>query len=202
MNLNIFFSRVRKKLEIELINSEDFIIDAGDDLTLQFGEISDLVRLQSNQTIVSVSWSPKQYLNCPNCEDVMISGVGNLTYQIEAINETGCVASDSIQVFVDGEDIQIYVPNAFSPNGDGANDYFTLYTFENTIANIISMRVFNRWGGLLFDANNIPANTPLAGWDGRVKGSVVQSGVYTYLFEIELIDGRQIQRSGTVTVLY
>jgi len=188
--------------EVDLINNDLFLIDAGADLNLQFGQAPSFVRVQSTGRIDSIVWTPFDYLNCSNCADVQISAAVSQTYFIEALNERGCVATDTLKVTVIEEDLRIYIPNVFSPNGDGVNDFFTVFSFEQSVSSIRSMRVFNRWGGLVFEAKDVPPNTLISGWDGRSKGQGVQSGVYTYLIDLELIDGRRIQRSGSVTVLF
>lgn len=186
---------------VDLVNKDLFVIDAGSDFNLRFGQRSGPIQVQSLQELARVEWTPADFLTCTDCPTVFIDGAQNQTYFIEAVNEKGCFAFDTLNVTVDTELLDIYVPNAFSPNFDGTNDYFSLYAFEQTVRNIKSMRVFNRWGALIFEAQNILANEELTGWDGRLKGELVQNGVYTYLFELELIDGRTILRSGTITVL-
>ncbi|MEM8907085.1 MAG: gliding motility-associated C-terminal domain-containing protein [Bacteroidota bacterium] len=190
----------RSARTVELKDNRAFWIEAGPDLNLTFGELSNPVRVQSIDPIDRISWTPADFLDCSDCVNVQFNGVQDQLYQIEAFDENGCVARDSLRVFVDRQ-ISIYIPNTFSPNGDGVNDHFSLFAFGQSVAQINSLKIFNRWGALVFEARNIPANDLLAGWDGRMKGSLVQSGVYTYVFDVQLIDGELLQKVGSVTVL-
>ncbi|MEM9824266.1 MAG: gliding motility-associated C-terminal domain-containing protein [Bacteroidota bacterium] len=188
-------------VEVDLINDQQFSIDAGEDLVLQFGQSPEFVRVQSNQVIQSISWTPGAFLSCSSCDEVQVSAAQSQTYVIEALNEQGCLATDSLKLTVLAEELRIYIPNAFSPNGDGTNDFFTVFSFEQTVSAISSMRVFNRWGALVYEAREIPPNVIGLGWDGRRNGELMQSGVYTYLIELELLDGQILQRSGSITIL-
>jgi len=62
------------------------------------------------------------------------------------------------------------------------------------------MKIFDRWGGLMFQGDDIPPNDPQYGWDGTTKGQPVELGVYVYMFIVEFTDGRQEVFSGDVTV--
>jgi len=86
------------------------------------------------------------------------------------------------------------VPTAFSPNGDGVNDVFTVFPGK-AVANISQIEIFDRWGNQVFSANsNI-------GWDGIFDGKIAPNGVYVWLITVEFIDGRIQQLSGDVTLI-
>lgn len=87
----------------------------------------------------------------------------------------------------------IYIPNSFTPNGDGMNDTFGIS--GEAIQNF-SMQVFNRWGDLVFETKN--ANSV---WDGTFNGNKVAQGVYVYKVTASNITGRKTQKEGTVTVV-
>jgi len=111
----------------------------------------------------------------------------------------GCVDSVS-QIVKYKEVIQFYIPNAFTPNYDGTNDFFELFS-EGTIDEF-SIIIFDRWGGELFYSNDIEN-----AWDGRAKnGGEAQVGVYTYLIECAAFDpifeeAISEQITGTITLL-
>lgn len=87
-----------------------------------------------------------------------------------------------------------YLPNAFSPDGDGINDDFG-FIGEN-VENY-ALKIYNRWGELLFQTNDIPKK-----WDGTYKGEIVAEGVYVYTLNAnESLSGKNINKTGTVTVL-
>lgn len=118
---------------------------------------------------------------------------------LEASNEYGCMVLDSIQITV-LPNHNIFVPNAFSPDGDGVNDYFRFYP-AGAVAVVHNFSVFSRWGGLIFRNEKIVNFESYEGWDGLQKGEEAQVGVYTYLLEVEYLDGVRELLSGDVTLL-
>jgi gliding motility-associated-like protein len=88
---------------------------------------------------------------------------------------------------------QIYIPNAFSPNGDGLNDILLVYGYT-----IKEMRflIFNQWGEKIFESNN-----QATGWDGKYKGKPQPSGVYMYVCELILNDGKKEVRKGSINLV-
>ncbi|MCB0562603.1 MAG: gliding motility-associated C-terminal domain-containing protein, partial [Phaeodactylibacter sp.] len=102
-------------------------------------------------------------------------------------------------VFVD-KTRKVFIPNAFSPNDDGINDYFAVYAGAN-VKMVRSFKVFDRWGGAVFAVENFEPNDLQYRWDGSYRGEKVNPGVYIYFAEIELADGRIETKSGEVMVL-
>ena len=96
---------------------------------------------------------------------------------------------------------KIFIPNAFSPNGDGLNDYLAIFGDEQSIENIRSFRIFNRWGAVVFEKNNMDPNAELEGWDGYLNNKKLQTGVYIFVAEIEFIDGEIELFKGDVTLM-
>jgi gliding motility-associated-like protein len=91
------------------------------------------------------------------------------------------------------------MPNAFSPNGDGKNDY--LYVIGGLdIRKVKNLSVFNRYGQRLFQSVNSPANDRKFGWDGTVNGKRVDFGTYVYFAAVEYLDGSVQTIKGTVIV--
>jgi len=88
----------------------------------------------------------------------------------------------------------IFVPNSFSPNGDGRNDVFKVYS---NLAASMDLKIFNQWGELLFATSNLAD-----GWDGKFKGKAQPSGVYIYAVRVKLIDGTEVVRKGAVNLLH
>ena len=120
---------------------------------------------------------------------------GYYIYKVLISNPTGCTDSASLRVKVFSSMPEIYVPSAFTPNGDGRNDFFQLVAAG--IRSIRSFRVYNRWGQLLFDS-------PLShspGWSGDYGGQPQPSGTYVWVVQAEDYLGQPIQRRGTVTLI-
>ena len=96
--------------------------------------------------------------------------------------------------------VRVFVPNAFSPNGDGMNDVLILFS-PGDVQQVKSFRIFDRWGELVFNRQNFLPNYAVNGWDGRFQGQKMGLGVYVYMAEVLLIDGRIEVVSGDVTLI-
>jgi gliding motility-associated-like protein len=118
---------------------------------------------------------------------------------LEADNEHGCFIRDSIHITVI-PDHQIYVPNAFSPDGDGVNDFFRFYG-GRSLSRVHRFVIFDRWGGLLYQVQDLSDWESFRGWDGQVSGQAAQVGVYVYLLEVEYLDGVREWLSGDVVLM-
>ena len=94
----------------------------------------------------------------------------------------------------------IYIPNAFSPNFDGQNDGFTIYSGP-AAANIQILRIYNRWGALVFEAKDIPLNDPNLGWNGIFKGKEMDSGVFAFYALVEFVDAEVVLYEGDLTLV-
>lgn len=113
--------------------------------------------------------------------------------------ETMCRAEAVVFVQVNKRR-RVYIPNAFSPNMDGNNDYFFIYG-DNDIVSIESLRVFTREGRLVFQDSDLMPNDPLRSWDGTFNGQNLNSGVYVYVAEIRFVDGLTEVFKGDVALI-
>lgn len=98
------------------------------------------------------------------------------------------------------ERYQVYIPNAFSPDGNGGNDIFTIYGDED-IMEILQLRIFDRWGAQVFLGRGIAPGSEIGGWDGRYAGKAAPAGVYVYQAQIVFDDGETREVAGTVTLI-
>ncbi len=96
---------------------------------------------------------------------------------------------------------EIFIPNIFSPNGDGINDYFFLSSHPEAVASIPILRVYDRWGGLAFQKVDALPNVPEQGWDGRVKEEPINPGVFVWVAEVVYMDGKTETFYGDVTLM-
>ena len=126
--------------------------------------------------IVSYQWLPNEIDS--GQESTSFTATNNMDIRIIVKDAKGCNATASLPLTVSLGDI--YVPNAISPNGDGRNDAFTFYSDNGSGEIIERLQVYDRWGGLIFDASEIPLNTESVGWDGTRKGEKMNTGIYTY----------------------
>ena len=101
---------------------------------------------------------------------------------MDVFNGGGCTSSDLVTVFVLCNGANVFIPNTFSPNGDGANEVF--FPRGTGLFTIKSARIFNRWGEVVFEKYNMTPNQASAGWDGTFKGQKLGTDVFIYMFEI------------------
>lgn len=96
---------------------------------------------------------------------------------------------------------EIYIPNVFSPNGDGINDYFFLSSYPDAVSSVPYLRIYDRWGGLVYEGIERSPNQPEQGWDGRIKGEPINPGVFAWVAEVIFSDGRHATLYGDVTLV-
>jgi gliding motility-associated-like protein len=166
------------------------------DTTLQLGQSVTLISgfsPYSLSNITSYNWVPSMGLSCVDCPNPVATPYGHVSEYYLTITYNGlCVASDSMQIIVENQS-KPFIPNSFTPNGDGNNDVFEIYG-ENI--KTVKLRVFNRWGELVYESTN-----QFKGWDGTYKGVLQNPGVYTYDAEIIFLDDTQVEKHGSVTLI-
>lgn len=119
-------------------------------------------------------------------------------YGVLVVNRCG---ADSANVAVRFEDCErVFIPTIFSPNNDRTNDYFFIQDGGN-VATIKSLKVFNRWGEMVFQALNTLPNDELVGWDGYFNNKLLSPDVYVYVAEILFKNGETIVKKGDVTLM-
>jgi len=148
---------------------------------------------------MDIQWTNSEYLSCDDC----VNPSGRLDrseiFTVLVSNEFGCSMELRVQVLVK-EKAEIYIPNVFSPNNDGVNDAFTVYSADDELL-IKKLQIFDRWGGLVFEANDFLPNDSTKGWDGRSSGIPLNTGVYVYQIDILLEDGTSLFRAGDVALI-
>lgn len=155
----------------------DTVIDAGQPIVL------------TTQASGAVAWVGSG-LSCNNCTDPVVAPVVESKY-IVSTAQGSCTYSDTVIVHIKGTD-SLYIPTAFTPNGDGLNDVFKA---SGAVADF-TMKVYNRWGQAVFQTSSLTR-----GWDGKF-GNVLQStGVYVFFVQYKNGAGRIIQRKGTVLLI-
>ncbi len=173
------------------------VIDAGPDRTILVG--SSVVITPTGSPVVDYLWMPATGLSCTNCYSTIAAPKNTTTYSIKVTDANGCVNTDNVTVIVLCNDKNIFIPNTFSPNNDGVNDWF--YPRGTGLFKIQSMRIFNRWGEMVFQKASLTPNDPLAGWNGRYNGKLLTSDVYTYLIEIICENSEVLSFKGNVTLI-
>lgn len=114
---------------------------------------------------------------------------------------SGCIGEGSMILEVD-PNRNVYIPNAFKPdNAEGTSTHFGPW-IGNGVEKVNYMRIYNRWGELMFENNDfVPNNQDSEGWDGRYRGDWVEPGVYIYIIEVKFLDDKVLLYRGDVTVV-
>lgn len=169
-------------------------VNAGNDTIIIRGQ--SITLYPNSDRPVRYEWTPNNTLSCFDCRNPIASPFETTTYIVTGYDANNCSDSDDIKIQIIDNcsgDI-VLVPNAFTPNNDGKNDI--LYVRGQLIASIKIFRIYNRWGELIFETDDI--NT---GWDGTFKGQNMNSGVYVYYVEAICIDGKETLKKGNVTLI-
>ena len=175
--------------------------DLDADIELNFGESHQII-VQINKApeeIESIQWYPLEGLSCYDCLEPKVTAEGDMDYTITIVDIRGCVTELEFRLRIVRE-IKYYIPNVISPAGNG-NSRFTLFCNEEDIENINSLRIFDRWGNLVFDKNNFKANEPDLGWDGTIDGKYAEQGVFVYVAEVLFRNGETEILSGDLSVV-
>ena len=179
------------------VGSSPYLI-IGPDITATSGSTITLSPAVLNGEITTYSWSPATNLSCSNCSAPVLTVTGNATYELTVKNRMGCVVSDTVNVVTFCKSAQVYVANAFTPDGDGLNDLLIVRGVGITVK---SFRIFNRWGNLVFEKQNFSPNDPKYGWDGKVKGILAGPDVFVYVAEVICDNGTSYMYKGNATIL-
>jgi gliding motility-associated-like protein len=174
-------------------------IELGPNQTLSTGTIFPINPVTTNGPIVSWQWYPATNLSCTNCPDPSATIKKDITYHSIVKNIYGCTASDSITIHTFCANSQIFIPTAFSPDGDGINDI--LMVRAKGIESVRSFRIYSRWGELIFEKNNFSPNLSAFGWDGKIKGVIGSAEVYVYTAEVTCDNLQTIVIKGNVSIL-
>ncbi len=131
-----------------------------------------------------VIWQDSLLFPCYTCLNTIIKPQQSVIIHFFASDSGACTVEADIKIFVDPVR-HIYIPTAFSPNGDGINDVFTIFG-DNKLESILTLKIFDRWGNAVFEQNNLP---PLTGWDGRFQGTLLLPDTYIYFVKVLFSDG-------------
>jgi gliding motility-associated-like protein len=187
--------------DVNVPQPPQLLVDAGPDLEIDLGYSATLraVVVPTSKSVTYI-WTPQDTsLSCKNCATVTVTPFETATYRVSVKDSTNCTAFDEVLVRI-LKRRPVYIPNSFSPNGDGVNDFFTAY--GNVAAlRIRTMKVFDRWGGLVFAGENLPLGGDRAGWNGMLNNKDMTPDVYVYFIIITFVDGEDVLFKGDVTLL-
>ena len=163
----------------------------------------DSLRLEARSSIAElaeIEWMPAEGLSCTDCLQPIVTPLKNDRYTIRVTDAFGCIRSATAFVKVDKQ-LRLFLPSAFSPDGDQQNDFFFPIT-SSQVMEVPRFEVFDRWGNRMYYRSDLlPPVAPEEGWDGRFQGRVMPTGVYVYWLEALLIDGRTEVMKGEVLLM-
>jgi len=168
---------------------------------MQLGETAELsaVTNLAEEDIQNIVWSPDdESIDCLDCFDVMVSPTENTVYQVSVTDVYGCVQTDALNISVD-DNIDVMIPTAFSPNGDGNNDFFRPYS-NSSLVEVQSFAIYDRWGNNLYYTENL-SMSGLSGWDGTYNNQNAEVGAYTFVALISLNGDEPKIFKGNVTLV-
>lgn len=174
-------------------------VNLGSDVTLATGTNLPLTTVITNGPITQWLWNPATDLSCSTCPLPIATIKKDITYRVKVTTEYGCSASDTINIKTFCEAAQVFIPKAFTPDGDGLNDI--LMVRGTGIASVKYFRIFNRWGELIFERNNFAPNNPTYGWDGKIRGIVGPPDVFVYTAEVICENGSSYTYKGNTASL-
>jgi gliding motility-associated-like protein len=196
-----FFVEIDQPDEITVTFPEQVIeIELGDSTTRLMPIIS-----PAGTQVDSFIWTPSTFLSSDTVESPTVFPLESLDYTLRIVDVNGCDAEGSVFVELDANR-NIFIPGAFSPNGDGTNDEFRIFPCTG-VTSIGSVNIYDRWGNQVyrtggFDVNNglfCVGGLPL--WDGSFKGEFMNMGVYVYVIEVEFLDGFRLVYRGDLSLV-
>jgi gliding motility-associated-like protein len=144
----------------------------------------------------SYSWSPSEGLSCTDCPNPLASPTVDMVYQVIVVGDLGCQNDYEVSIRTVTpicEPPYIFIPNAFTPNGDAENDVLRVYGNGITRLHLV---IFNRWGEKVFETFEVDGY-----WDGTYNGKALGSDVFGYYLDLDCIGGGSFSKKGNVTIL-
>jgi len=157
-------------------------IHIGNDTTVVAGGSYQLLAKPEVQDIRKWYWSGAADFSCKTCPDPTVKVTNDASIYCLAINAYGCTSTDTLSIKTFCPSTDVFIPNAFSPDGDGIND--VLMVQGKGIKMIKSFRIFNRWGEVVFEKTNFLPGDPAYAWDGKIRGNPAPPDVFVYVCEV------------------
>ncbi|MCX6204974.1 MAG: gliding motility-associated C-terminal domain-containing protein, partial [Bacteroidetes bacterium] len=168
--------------KIRLVVGTPTAFNIGADTTVQSGvPVKLMVTSNELQNIRKWQWSGNADFSCSTCQNTIAKVIYDGKIKLTATNIFGCVSTDTISIQTFCPNSEIFIPNAFTPDGDGINDI--LYVQGSGIKLIKSFKIYSRWGELVFARTNFQPGDPSNGWDGKVRGIPASQDIFVYICE-------------------
>jgi large repetitive protein len=187
---------------VQIAQDNQLVISLGLDTMIKLGDSLLLSVNTNSNNIKKIGWSVYNDSLCAKdsaCLQQWVKPNRQTRYSVTLTDQNGCKTQGSVSVKVDKQR-PVFVPNIFRPSSEGSNTIFMVYGSQ-VVKVVKKMAVYDRWGEQIFARTNIQANNPNDGWNGQFNGKDVQTGVYTYVIELEYLDGEMETLTGTVTLV-
>jgi gliding motility-associated-like protein len=176
-------------------------VDLGENQSINIGDttlLEAIINLPFD-SLSAVMWTGIDSIGCANCLTQIVAPIITTAYSVSVTSTDGCADRDSLTIFVD-TDQKIYIPNIFSPNGDGINDVLKI-SADESVQEIATFSIFDRWGNLVFGVEQKQVDDPTLFWDGKMKGEAMNPGVFTYRVEVLFVNGERRVVYGDITLI-
>ncbi|GJM35460.1 MAG: hypothetical protein DHS20C18_44610 [Saprospiraceae bacterium] len=180
----------------------DQMVELPEQLEIQLGftqTIMPTLNIPENM-VGNIRWTPSTNLSCSDCLEPEIIALEEGIYTIRIIDIFGCSEEASVELVID-PNVNVFMPTAFSPNGDGVNEYFTVFANEAQVTEVLSFQIFDRWGGQAFVKSAFLPNVPNQGWNGMARGKPAPTGLYVYMARLLLSTGDEVLIKGEIVLL-
>lgn len=186
---------------VTITEPDEFTIEAINDLDIEFGDAAVLdVTASNGANPIMYVWTPAAFLSCSDCKSPVADSLSVDTYfEVFATDNNGCTAESAMYVRVNTPRY-VFIANGFTPNDDGNNDVLYVQGGRGT-AEVLSFRVFDRWGELVYETMNSPLNDESFGWDGTYKGQDMNGGVFVWAVEVLFEDGKTVTYKGSTVLI-
>lgn len=172
-------------------------VDAGADQKVLAG--TEVQLKGSGKYIKDYLWTPDSLVTCGDCQNAVARPMVTTTFTLKGTSEFGCSATDDVIITIFCDNSQLFIPNTFTPNGDGQNDYF--YPQGQGISKVTSFIIYNRWGQKVYERKGINANVREQGWDGSFNGDMLTPDTFVYTLEATCDNGETVFWKGDVTLI-
>lgn len=187
---------------ITLTEPTKLTLDLGADMRIKMGDEVRVLPTTNAESVQAWQWekNSQTITPLPPYDEYVFCPPDYTSLVLELQDGNGCWVRDRMDIAVDRQ-LRLYAPTAFSPNGDGKNDYFTLFAHEKQVSEIEQLHVFNRWGEHIFSKEKLPPNNEKAGWDGRFRGELLSTGVYVWRATVVLFDDSKVELKGEIQLM-
>lgn len=191
----------QESIELILDNIPYFTISGGP--TAQAGDPILLIPVLTPGALTPTGfqWSSDKFLlSCSDCTTTDVNGIGDGEVRLCITFGEDCEVCETVRLVFEGSS-WLYMPDAFSPNGDGINDTFRPFFRNSVVDHIQEMVIYDRWGGVHYQWSNGRDGGDIPQWDGKSGGRPMDEGVYVYKVSFKLIDGSTYLAKGELLLI-